>query len=615
MKYAIIGHRGTGKTSFLERAKFYYERAGRAASFFDLDQEIAKAEGISVAEIFSTKGESAFRQLEQSHFDRLDRELSKRTEDCFVSLGGGFEGPKKSGWEYLWVKRPTDTKGRVFLNRPRLTAGLGPLEEYLQRVDTRTKRYMQMADQILETQEGFDFINDEEREWLLGDIQQVGGAVTVPGSRYNDRIWLQRQIQRGVKWLELRDDLLSFENLQLTLKILCEEWGFGRQILFSLRNQSETDRSLGLIRKYKLNFDWPLERGLPTKDLAPTVLSLHTKSGSLTETLENLNAVSPGLPKSTIKLALMIDDFRELEEVHNWVRQDPANRSFLPMSTDGRWKWYRLWMSTRSPLQFWREGDGSAIDQPTLIEWTRRKKMANAMCFAAILGDPVAHSRTPAEQFEFFKKLGAPVFSIRMTEQEWKNGALEFLGSLGLKWAAVTSPLKTICFDSSIVYDSITQELGASNTLVWSQQKKSWLSTNTDLFGLSYSAEEEQLLSLEQVVIWGGGGTLEVIRRVFPAASSYSAQSGLPRNNELPCEFPRLLIWGVGRAQFEKSNIWPDPSWKPDVIFDLNYAEDSPGLEYAQKTGSRYVSGIKMFKAQALGQREFWQKMEREGRL
>jgi shikimate 5-dehydrogenase len=54
----------------------------------------------------------------------------------------------------------------------------------------------------------------------------------------------------------------------------------------------------------------------------------------------------------------------------------------------------------------------------------------------------------------------------------------------------------------------------------------------------------------------------------------------------------------------------PPKQWKPSILVDLNYTEDSPGREYALQVGAEYVSGLRMFQVQAEKQREFWLREE-----
>lgn len=44
-----------------------------------------------------------------------------------------------------------------------------------------------------------------------------------------------------------------------------------------------------------------------------------------------------------------------------------------------------------------------------------------------------------------------------------------------------------------------------------------------------------------------------------------------------------------------------------EKVIDLNYTEDSPGLEYAKNLNIEYESGLKMFKSQATAQQNLFQ--------
>ncbi|TCL70783.1 shikimate kinase [Hydrogenispora ethanolica] len=80
MKIALIGFMGTGKTLLgrMLAARLHYE-------FIDTDQLIEIRQGQSIAELFATRGEAYFRQLEQE----LARELAGR-DGLVIATGGGF---------------------------------------------------------------------------------------------------------------------------------------------------------------------------------------------------------------------------------------------------------------------------------------------------------------------------------------------------------------------------------------------------------------------------------------------------------------------------------------------------------------------------------------------
>lgn len=79
MRFFLIGFMGSGKTYW---AKQWSEAFG--LSCYDLDEEIEKKAGMTIAEIFQKKGENGFRKIEQqvltSFFEK---------DDFILSCGGG----------------------------------------------------------------------------------------------------------------------------------------------------------------------------------------------------------------------------------------------------------------------------------------------------------------------------------------------------------------------------------------------------------------------------------------------------------------------------------------------------------------------------------------------
>jgi len=91
-----------------------------------------------------------------------------------------------------------------------------------------------------------------------------------------------------------------------------------------------------------------------------------------------------------------------------------------------------------------------------------------------------------------------------------------------------------------------------------------------------------------------------------PRGVPYSARGGGPLAGFEDVDGgPDIVIWAVGRSR-QAACQWPPSGWAPRLVVDLNYTEDSPGLEYAQRLGVAYQSGLNMFKTQAQRQREFW---------
>ncbi|MCM2277774.1 MAG: shikimate synthase [Oligoflexia bacterium] len=605
----LVGHRGTGKSSLLERIASYYRDAGRGIRALDLDRAIVEAEKLPIGAIFSMRGEAEFRSLERSALARLIDEHRAAAEDVFIATGAGLEGPPPPEARCLWVRRPSDPLGRVFVDsgepdggRPRLDPEKAPLEEYLGRYGERQKRYRQWSEDVLTVPEGFGFPNPWERGFFLNTLAEVGGILTLPPELFESEARLRAYLARRLAWgvrFELRDDLLGAEELKLALARIPHD-----RILLSLRKGASHKGAITSLKPGAL-WDWPAEWALPST-LRPSILSLHEREGgtSVLEAGRRLERLSSKNPKTLLKLAVEARDFDELLEGHRWAMENPGTRSFLPRSTSGRWAWYRMLNKGRFKINFVREGEGSAPDQPYLLEWLRTPD--RTATFAAILGNPVLQSHTPAEQLDYFASRGMPVFAVALTEDEWDNGALEALHALGLRAAAVTSPLKLNASRSAKVRTPEAERFQSVNTLHWNEPARCWSGHNTDLDGLR--ALFEPLRPESQVAVWGAQGTLPLLKSMLPCAAFYSARSGekRPGPETTADSSPEVVVWGIGRSRQADSKRWPPESWRPSLIIDLNYSEDSPGREYAMRTGARYVSGMAMFRKQAEAQRRYW---------
>lgn len=608
MKMILIGHRGTGKSELLERIKSYLPKESITHKFFDLDREIEFREGKTIAQIFQDQGEEKFRHLEVQVFEDLIRE----NKNYVIAVGAGFAVQKiPTDISTLWVRRRTDALGRIFLNRPRLNREVSPLEEYLQRLPFRDERYHRHCTEQYIMPEGLDHSNDIEARIFQRDFKNLGGILTLLPDHFLSESALQERIRSfDCDLFELRDDLLSIEQIQKITSLLPP-----RRVLMSFR-KPKTDPWLQEFVRTGVEWDWALELG-PCHWGTPTIYSLHKVESHYLETPETLREFLGRFhfsEKVHLKLSPLVENFEQLEVCMNWQKEDPAHRSLLPRSASGIWNWVRLYLKGRQKINFFRLDQGSASDQPTLYEWMATPFQPQQ--FAAVLGSPVFHSRTPMEHQSYFEKNQTPVFAIDISESEFET-ALSFLKSLGLRFAAVTSPLKTLAYQFSSKKSQTAKDLHSANTLFLDDQDL-WHCHNTDLEGFA-AALAKITGEKNTVAVWGGGGTLPVIRKVCPQAFCFSARTGELKREygdenqwtrdeivTMNIEGPRVLIWAA-----TPESEFPPESWKPEFILDLNYREDSLAREYALQAGGQYLDGLMMFKEQARGQREFWDRFKK----
>lgn len=570
--HLLIGHRGAGKTSLLRRLD---------SEHVDLDEEIEKRSGQAVFDLFRNRGEEIFRQWELSTLKDLLRESGPHR---WIALGAGLRlNEVQARGEYVWLRRDTDRDGRVFLDRPRLDPSTDPLVEFRQRAKAREPLYAHHADRIYTMSEGLESSNPIEDRILEGRLEGTGGVVTL------FPIHRKTIPQLGAHLYELRDDLLDGDEVHSLFHKLPSE-----KVLYSVRKGKWVP---DYILESGCLIDWGLDDNYPEKSFVEKYASrlILSSHGSSKDALLDFRLYQKYPVR--LKMSPPVESYEDLKAGHSWWSQDPAHRHFLPRSAEGRWTWYRLWMKGRSSINFWREGAGSSEDQPTLYQWLATPWAPSA--FAAVLGSPVHHSWTPTEHGPFFAGAGIPVFPVDIREGEWDR-AFPFLTELGLKFAAVTAPLKGRAFRSSKP-TALAADLSSVNTLVWDGVQKTWCGHNTDLMGLQAAVHD---FPAGAIAVWGGGGTLGVLGRVLPEASAFSATQGHLRQGSKPLEGPpAVVVWAAPRGP---DLTWPPDHWKPEIVFDLNYKEDSPGREYALRVKAKYISGEIMFRAQAQGQKAFW---------
>ncbi len=594
----IVGHRGVGKSTFLRRLKVYFERVKAECICFDLDEEIERFEQLSVSEIFQKKGEAYFRTLEQKMAEDLCKKDGNDRRPLFLAVGAGFQGPFPDETQVLWLRRETDKDGRIFFDRPLLDASKKPLDDYLSHFVDREYFYSQVSDEQLMMPEGFEREAPWEENFLGLGKKPIGGFLTLFEQDLKKfsggETFLARRMHWGVDRFELRDDLLDDVLIRYVLGLIPKD-----RLIMSFRSRSTS--ILHSIIDDGCYIDWPLEKG-SCPFSGPTVLSLHTRESSLQDTLLRFEESAP--QESHLKLAVEINTLQELYEGHLWWRENAGQRSFLPVSHDGRWRWYRSLFGRQMKVGFFREGEGSCLDQPYLSEWIRAYR--NFIHFGAVLGDPVHHSQSPAEQNHFFASHQMPFVAINIEDRGDFQFHLEILRKMGLRAAAVTAPYKQRAFEACNEVQKQAASVKSVNTLLYKEDDQQWIGGNTDLDGLQTVKDlYPELGDGEGCIIWGGGGTQGAMEKLLPKATKYSARQATPVMGQKELDHPKVVVWAVGRSRQEHCG-WPNPSWRPQFVFDLNYSMDSPGREYAIECGAEYISGRTLFQSQARAQQRFW---------
>lgn len=644
----LIGHRGVGKSNLIARLKKYFPE--QSEHFLDLDAEIEKQIGQNLGQFFSEQGEDQFRKTEQNVFSEIY--LNKKI--FILSLGAGFSVdllPKNV--IKIWLRRDSDIFGRIFFNRPRLEKNVSALQEYGNRWDVREPKFTNAASFQYYIPEGLDNLDPIFNQQFASE-NKMPNRYLIEKKIFSNLIFAQASASDKLSFqsiftllpehfrqdrfdiikklnpilFECRNDLINSEQVRQAI----EELGFDK-ILYSFRSSKTTDEQIKEYEKYILQnkikyWDWGLELG-PCPFGKINILSIHElpQSALISETelqsfiQEKFHLNQPMAENTFIKLSPICESFEELKTLWEWHCQAPLYRSVLPRSlkNPGRWRWFRLFMQDKQKINFFRCDQGSAFDQPYLFQslihssLIKDNNIKNSFEFAAVLGLPTVHSRSPIRHHQFFNQRQMPFYNIDIEPEQFEP-AIVFLQSLGLSAAAVTAPLKELAFNFAQEKSIEAKQLKSANTLLrlpeHNTQQSRWHCHNTDLIGLHealqmhFSSYSNTGWSSSAVYVWGGGGTLPVIKKLLPDAALFSLRTGqlrTPLSTGESLQTPEIVIWAAG-----PQDKLPPIEWQPSWVLDLNYREDSLARQYALQVGAKYIDGLSMFEAQASAQQKFW---------
>lgn len=663
----IIGHRGSGKTQLLSTFK--------NAVCLDLDKEIELFSKKSIESIFLTKGENFFRSLEKKVFNQILDIYKNSTKTVYISLGAGFSEKIPQSIKVIWLQRKTDVQQRIFFNRPRLNIKKTASQEYKDRFLLREKYYKSVCHETLCLPEYFfleklnkykkDFFFDKDffsTKIFFSTLKDLINLYFLENKKTKKKLLLNKAglvlqntdfknktqakafLQKRLSWnflfFEIRDDLVSKNNFNLIKSIIPSN-----KLLLSFRAKKTYFTKKDLLSAWA--WDWPLERTLKACpfNLPFSIVSLHKKKSLIKNTfkyaelqIKKANAHNlkyKSLQKVHCKLALTIKTLSELKNLYDWFKKDNIGRSILPMSKTGRWAWFRLYMYGKIKINFIKEDRDNFIKDSILLA-DKLLSPQKVDHFSALIGGAITHSLTPFVHHDFFLKAPStfsskalnqnktfnknqvkacdnmPVFLISLNKNEVNIKNINFLKDLGLRCAAITSPLKKDFFNlksKSIVHSACLKKRKSVNTLVYLPTKKHFILNNTDQEGLQILLKtfiKDYGKSKTQIALWGAGSVATMLAQAYPDIFIFSAQKKLCISHKIDEKkySPDSLVWAV--PSIYKTTT--PKHWRPKQIIDLNYSKDSLGREYALLKNADYTNALLMFLVQAKKQQEFWTK-------
>lgn len=585
-KWLLIGHRGTGKSSFLQGLSGYFEHC------IDLDKEIEKRSQKKIPDIFSKYGEAAFRQIEAATFETVLKENKSHTS-VLISLGAGFGAhiwPRE--YRSLWMRRETDVWPRFFKDRPQIATS-SP-DTFLSAYIEREQRYQDWADVAWTLDESIGVFEKDKFEWPLSLNIGQGATLTLVPRLHKDPL---ESIELRKNWglrFELRSDLWSVEKIKEVVN------SAQAPLLLSVRTKKfPVAELLSFTQSKDVMWDWDFEFGEIPQVLNPSIISKHDFSKGLSAALKELEKLSHAYPHALLKASPILDKFSELEILWKWKLENSQRHMIFPRTKstheESKWQWFRLLLKAKQKINFIREATEGPKDQPTVAQYYKHQVGSH---FAAILGEPVFHSYSPSFHRNFFEKKQMPFLAIPMSKEDLTEKTFKFLDDLGARAYAVTSPLKehpVLLNESQSVADTSKE---VCNTLV---KNTTWKRHNTDL----NSIRECYGSSLQSWRIWGSGAVAKQCFEVLSNAEMYSSRSAekvAAKGVVMGSSFN--LLWAAGDEA-----AMPPEFWKPNKIYDLSYTQRSHAILYANSTKVDYENGLEFFKIQGLAQQELWREI------
>lgn len=125
----------------------------------------------------------------------------------------------------------------------------------------------------------------------------------------------------------------------------------------------------------------------------------------------------------------------------------------------------------------------------------------------AVLGSPIAHSKSPALHRAAYDRLGLSDWTYEHAEVG-EGGLAAFLDGLGPEWRglSLTMPLKPEALAIADDVERLAERAGAVNTLLLADDGRR-LGFNTDIGGIVRALADSGVLAIRHGVLVGGGAT------------------------------------------------------------------------------------------------------------
>jgi shikimate dehydrogenase len=251
----------------------------------------------------------------------------------------------------------------------------------------------------------------------------------------------------------------------------------------------------------------------------------------------------------------------------------------------------------------------------------------------AVLGSPIAHSKSPAIQAAAYRVLG---LDWQYTAADVTEDALPgFIAERDDTWRglSLTMPLKRAVLPLLATRDPLVDLVGAANTVRFDDDGLH--GSNTDVYGVTQTLREAGVERLGLVHILGGGATAASVvagvaelgaeRIVVRARTPERAQPLVELGARLGVEVTPRTIAMEDRSMIvpdlivstlpggaSEGIVFPEAVREGALLFDVAYDPwPSPFASAWASVGGRVASGLDMLIHQAVGQIRIWRHGDR----
>ena len=243
----------------------------------------------------------------------------------------------------------------------------------------------------------------------------------------------------------------------------------------------------------------------------------------------------------------------------------------------------------------------------------------------AVLGSPIAHSKSPLLHAAAYRVLGLPWSYSAVEVIEGSLGA--FLNTCDASWRglSLTMPLKREVLPMLASRSKLVETVGAANTVLFDDDG-GLHGFNTDVAGIVAAFADHGVTALESVQILGGGATaasvlaavaqLGATRALVSARDPERASALEPLASALGVDLTIRRLGMMDRSLIVPSAVictlpgdvghgvvYPEAIREAAVLLDVAYEPWPSALATAwAEAGGTVVSGLEMLLHQAIGQ-------------